>query len=281
MTLGALLDTITEQLASVGIASPRVDAEWLLAHVLCCARVDLHLRGQELLNAATVERTHVLVQRRLAREPLQYILGTQSFWGREFVVNPSVLIPRPETEELVAWMIETLSAAAQHILDVGTGSGCIGITLACERAHDRIVLLDQSAAALQVAQENISRHGVAERVQCVAGDLWSADDGVFDVIVSNPPYCDPRDWSALQPEVRDFEPQNAIVAEAAGLAVLQRIIAESPQYLRAGGLIFLECGQGQDEQIVALLHATGAYSAIEVRCDVHGVRRMCRAMMRS
>ncbi|MBI4238536.1 MAG: peptide chain release factor N(5)-glutamine methyltransferase [Deltaproteobacteria bacterium] len=276
VTPSTLLRTTTDRLAAAGVPDPQVDAEWLLAHCLGGRRVDLALQARQPLTSIQQRQCEQFVTRRLRREPLQYILGTQSFYGRDFRVTPDVLIPRPETETLVE---RALAVAKQplQMLDLCTGSGCIAITLALERPAARITATDTSAAALTVARENAARHEIQERIAWFEADLFPPSPATYDVIISNPPYCPEAVWPTLQPEVRDWEPQTAVVSGNDGLALLRRIVQDAWRWLRAGGVLALEVGDDQAAHVVRSMETTGHYTALKIHRDLTGRERVITA----
>jgi release factor glutamine methyltransferase len=218
-----------------------------------------------------------LVDRRARREPMAYIRGVQEFWGREFVVTPDVLIPRPETELIVEEALGKFtvqSSKLKVVADVGTGSGCLAITLAAELPDTRIVATDVSADALAVAKQNAARHGVSDRIEFREGTCLAGADGPFDLIVSNPPYVAERDRPALPPEVREFEPARALMAGPDGLDVIREILAAAPRALGRGGLLLMEIGHGQAGPVRALVAGLPALTLVDIRPDLQGIPRV-------
>jgi release factor glutamine methyltransferase len=219
----------------------------------------------------------------VAREPLQYLLGTQEFCGLEFSVSPAVLIPRPETELLIHHVVDhvqTLSNAT--IVDVGTGSGCVAITLAARLNGRRIFAIDRSPEALGVAQVNAMRHGVRDRIEWLEGDLLAPLRGrlserAVDVIVSNPPYISESDWACLEPEVRVFEPRMALVGGKQGTEFHERLLRESREFLVPGGLLVMEMGAGQATTVRQLAEQIGGYAAPRIIQDAAGIERVVMA----
>ena len=218
-----------------------------------------------------------LVGRRLCGAPLAHLTGTREFWSIPFEVTPSVLVPRPETEGLVEKVLELATREAELILDVGTGSGCIAVALAKElpRAHVRAV--DVSERALRVAARNAARHG-AGRVQFQRSDMFAAFRGTgvkFDFIVSNPPYVSRGDWEGLPAEVRDFEPRRALLAGESGLEVIARLVRRAGTYLRPGGHLVFEIGDGQRDRVLGLFGRR--WTEIETSWDLAGKPRVITA----
>lgn len=258
-----------------GIESARLDADLLLAATLGVDRVGLYLRYDQPLNATELRDFRARVARRARREPLAYILGEAEFWSLAFAVTPAVLIPRPDTEVLVE---EALARGGEQarVLDVGTGSGAIAVSLAVERSAWRVTALDLSAAALQIAQTNARRHGVADRLRILQGDLARLPDEQFDLIVANPPYIPSGDLPGLMADVRDFEPHLALDGGPDGLAAYRALAAQAPRRLHPGGRLLVEIGQGQ-EQAVGELFAGAGLQGLFTRADYAGIIRVVGA----
>lgn len=215
-----------------------------------------------------------LVERRAAREPVAYIRGVQEFWGREFLVTPAVLIPRPESELIIesalAYIGETHGRA---VCDIGTGSGCLAITLAAERPAARIVATDVSEAALGVARANATRLGVSDRIAFRAGAYLAGAEGPFDMIVSNPPYVTEREYATLAPEVRAFEPTAAFTAGPDGLRDIRHIVSLSAGALAPGGVLIMEIGHDQAEAVRSLVAPANPLRLVDIRRDLQGIPR--------
>jgi release factor glutamine methyltransferase len=308
-----------KRLKQAGVDSPRLDAELLLAKVLGKERLFLHLNPDLCPGDGAVKEYFALVERRAAGEPVQYLTGVQEFMGLEFAVNPSVLIPRPDTETLVEAVLERLEARrktrslqstaaaagrepvpgvicgsqaasgpwaggrregaaangnvpAVLALDLGTGSGAIAVSLAYYCKGLSVKAVDISAEALRLAGENALRHGVADRVEFLQGDLFSPFEGTgikFDLIVSNPPYISGEGMERLQREVQ-HEPTHALYGGADGLDFYKRIAADSSRHIIRGGLLAVEIGHDQAEAVQSILDQTGAYTGIEVIKDLAG-----------
>jgi release factor glutamine methyltransferase len=284
MSIGDLASQGAARLSRAGIERAGLETAWLLEHALRVTPLDLRLNGSRIVEGAGLRRARMLLARRAGREPLQYLLGTQEFCGLEFEVEPSVLIPRPETELLVEACVRCAGihpAAGRRpvVADVGTGSGCIAVSLARRLPPAVLYATDRSAEALRVAGRNAERHGVAAQVTFLEGDLLeplraSGLFGLVDVVVSNPPYIAEREWEALQPEVRLFEPRVALAGGEDGLAVYRRLVRESAEALGAGGWLVMEVGQGQAESVRRLLDATKRYGSVDVRPDQAGIDRV-------
>ncbi|WP_305044048.1 peptide chain release factor N(5)-glutamine methyltransferase [Geoalkalibacter sp.] len=258
-----------------GIESARLDADLLLAATLGVDRVGLYLRYDQPLNAEELSRFRARVARRARREPLAYILGEVEFWSLSFAVTPAVLIPRPDTEVLVE---EALARGPDEarVLDVGTGSGAIAISLAVERPAWQVTALDVSPAALEVAQGNARRHGVAERLRFLPGDLAQLPDEQFDLIVANPPYIPSADLAGLMPDVRDHEPHLALDGGPDGLAAYRALAAQAASRLRSGGCLLVEIGQGQEVAVQSLFAQAGLRD-VRNRADYAGIIRVVGA----
>ncbi|HUP20127.1 MAG TPA: peptide chain release factor N(5)-glutamine methyltransferase [Gemmatimonadota bacterium] len=253
-TVLSILRATASFLDEKNVAEARLSAEWLLAHVLDCGRLDLYLQHDRPLDTSEIERYRAAVRRRLVGEPVQYITGRAGFRGLDLTVDRRVLIPRPETEVLVGEVLEWARAetgrgrapeAGWRVVDLGTGSGAIAIALALELDGLRWALgVDRSPAALEVARANAAQAG-AGRTRWVAGDLLEPLRGRFDAIVSNPPYVALAERAALPREVADWEPAGALFAGPRGDEALERIVDAAAARLRPGGLLALETGDGQ------------------------------------
>ncbi|MBI3603848.1 MAG: peptide chain release factor N(5)-glutamine methyltransferase [Nitrospirae bacterium] len=279
-TFDGLLRTGEALLSDAGIQNARHEAVWIMEAACATTRLALQLDGQRAVRPEDRSRVMTLFARRAAREPLQYILGTQDFCGLEFAVGPEVLIPRPETERLVeAFARQRLSTPAPIVVDIGTGSGCIAVTLARLLPAAVLFATDRSAGALRIARQNAARHGVEGRVTFVPGDLFEplrgfGLEGQVAGIVSNPPYIPDGDLAGLQPEVQSFEPRLALVGGADGLAIVRRLVAEAPEFLAPSGILMLEIGQDQAEDVVRIAAMQGAYGPATTIRDAAGIERV-------
>lgn len=275
-TVPALLRDGAAALARAGIETARPEAEWLLAALLGVERVALHLEPARRLSAAEAARFRELVQRRAAREPLQYLLGWEDFHGLRLAVSPEVLVPRPETEGLVEWAVEALAGrAAPAIADLGTGSGAIACALARAIPDAEVLAVEVAAGALVVASRNVRELGLAGRVRLLAGDLFAPLGSLrasLDLVVANPPYLPSAVIPSLPPEVSRHEPRAALDGGPDGLGVLRRIVAGAPAVLRPGGWLLLEIGEDQAGPLASLMAAEG-FSRIRARRDLAGVER--------
>lgn len=273
-----LLREATARLAEAGVGAAAWDAELLLRRTLGWDRARLLATPDEVLPLEARERFERLVQSRAQRRPLQYLVGLQAFWRHDFLVTPDVLIPRPSTEHLVEAALEYLRDVPNpRLADVGTGSGCIAVSLAAERPDARVDALDLSPAALAVAARNAERVGVAARVRLHAGDLLAPvahEPGAFDAVLSNPPYVDPADAPSLEPEVREHEPHLALFAPGPGpYGMFERLLPAAFRALRPGGFVALEVGQDMDEHVAALASDQG-FEVLERRADLAGIPRI-------
>jgi release factor glutamine methyltransferase len=282
-TLGAEVAAARERLAAAGIASDEdgLDAVLLARHVLGWDAATWIARETDPAPPGFVERYRELVARRTRREPMGYLLGRVEFWGLELEVSPAVLIPRPESEIIVeAALGAARGLPAPLIVDVGTGSGCLAVALASALPAARILAIDVSAPALAVARRNAARHGVARRIALVRGDLLGPLRGEADLIVSNPPYVPRTERHNLQPEVRAYEPPEALFAGDDGLAVIRRLVAGAETHLRPGGWLIFELGIGQQPAVRALLEQSGRWHSIDIRPDLQGIPRTAMARRR-
>jgi release factor glutamine methyltransferase len=281
-TVRELLTWTNERFASLGIPDPRVDAEHLLAHALGCTRIDLYVQHDRLLDEADRAGFRELVRRRLAREPVAYIEGTRGFHALDLdlAVDRRVLIPRPETEHLVDWLLESLRpppAPLMQILDVGTGSGAIALAVAKARYEVQVIAVDVSAPALTLARHNVERLGLEDRVTCIESDLLEHVPAAsrFDAIAANLPYIPTVELAGLEPEVREWEPRAALDGGPDGLTYVRRLInaVVERETLVPGGRLLLEIGVGQAPQVEALLRDAG-FSDVQSRFDYARIPRV-------
>jgi release factor glutamine methyltransferase len=267
-----------DRLVASGIpaAEAALDARLLARHVLGWDLARLVSNGQETAADVFSRDYDALVTRRARREPVAYILGEREFWGRSFAVTRDVLIPRPETELIIDSLLQVRPDAATRFraADIGTGSGCLAVTLAAEYPAATVVATDTSAAALEIARANARRHGVADRVTTFEADLLPPSDQSFDVVVSNPPYVSSVDRQTLAPEVRDFEPDSALYAGTDGLRVIRRLVQLAPDRLAEGGLLLFEFGYGQSAEVGRLISAARGLTMIELRRDLQSIPRI-------
>lgn len=277
--IGAILQWTGQYFADKGVESPRLDAEVLLSHILGKDRLYLYVHFEQPLEDSELAAFRAAVLRRAKREPVAYIIGQKEFMGHLFSVSPAVLVPRPDTEILVEAVLEKLRVLPQgklRLLDIGTGSGAIIISLLKELPEAVGVAVDLSPEALAVAKENAVRLGVADRLEFRLGDLLQPVAGeVFDYIISNPPYIPESDMLTLAAEVK-CEPLMALVAGQDGLDCYRRLLAEGRENLNAAGGIALEVGIDQAEAVCLLAEKTG-WSGCEIRCDYGGIQRVVMA----
>jgi release factor glutamine methyltransferase len=262
-------------LGTAGVADARREAGSLLAHTIGRDRSYIITHKDDPLTNEQVEAYFVFVARRAGGEPLQYITGHQEFFKLDFEIMPDVLIPRPETELLVEIALAILKDIPEPLIaDIGTGSGCIAISLLHELTRARALATDISPAALEVARRNAQRHGVLDRMMLVQSDCFSNLDAqqTFSLILSNPPYIADRDLETLQREVRKHEPQAALKGGEDGLSVIRRLLLEASRFLRSGGTLVFEIGFGQSEAVKQLIEPH-AWNLIEIRQDLQGIPR--------
>lgn len=256
-----------------GVDSPRLTIELMLAHVLHVSRFDLYMQFDRPLSPEELDQLRGMVRRRAMREPLQYILQEAHFYKRRFEVGPAVLIPRPETELLVEEALRRTTSL--RCLDIGTGSGCIGVTIALERPETEVVAIDSSVEALDVARRNAVELG-ARNIAFGHVDLFDDEAmrslGSFDLIVSNPPYIAVAEFADLQPEVRDYEPRLALTDNGDGYRFYRRFLELAPHILRAPGAIFFELGYGQAATVSQLFRAAGF--DVDILTDLDRVERI-------
>lgn len=270
MTIRDALHQSQQRFESHGVSSPRLNAEVLLSHVLSVDKAYLYTHDERELSGAETQRLEDAVYERVSGVPVQYIIGRQEFYGRYFAVNPTVLIPRPETELLVERVIGFHPAAGARLVDVGTGSGCIGITLALELPQTKVTLTDVSLEALQTARANAASLGANVGIACM--DLLEAASGTFDFIVSNPPYVSRAETSRLQREVREHEPHVALFAADDGLAAYRQLIPSAQRLLRPGGYILMEIGFGLEERVLSLFEK--GWDRLPTGADLQGIPRV-------
>jgi release factor glutamine methyltransferase len=259
LTVLEIIKRTTEFLEKRGVESARLNSELLIGHALGLKRMQLYLQFERPLAEAELEKIRPLVKRRSNREPLQYILGETEFAGVKLKVDRRALIPRPETELLIELIEKNLPAPPATILDLGTGSGAIALALAVKYPAAQVMGVDQSAEALALAGENNALLGLAERVEFLASDWFSAVPAgrKFQLIVANPPYLSEGEVAEAQPEVKDHEPRAALTPGGDGSASLRKILADAQAYLAAGGLLACETGIAQHQQLLEQAAAAG------------------------
>ena len=285
-TIAEAIAAAAERLAAQGITEARFDAEVLLGHVLAKDRAWLVAHYPDRFDDDSHLTYEEVIDRRAKREPLQYIIGTQEFWGIPLAVTRDVLIPRPETELVVEEALKrTAEIPAPLIVDLCTGSGCIAVSLAKEVPKARIFATDRSAAALAIARANARRNGAADRIRFIEGDLFGPLAELdlserIDIVTANPPYVRDGERPGLQPEVRDFEPELALFAGPKGTEIAERIINDAPRYLRTGASLVMEMGIGQAKALRKIIEESGNYRAAAVLKDLAGIERVIVAKKR-
>ncbi|GAB4255404.1 MAG: peptide chain release factor N(5)-glutamine methyltransferase [Deferrisomatales bacterium] len=272
-----LVRLASDYLRQKGVATPRLDAEVLLARVLGVPRIQLYVQFDKPLAAAEVAAYRDAIARRGRREPVAYITGVREFWSLDLAVDRRVLVPRPETEVLVQACLDRMGRNGR-LADLGTGSGAVALALLSERPGWEGVGVDASAEALAVAAANAGRCGLADRLTLRCGDLLGPLAGErYDLIVSNPPYVPEGEIDSLEPEVSRYEPRSALAGGPDGLAVIRRIAAEAPGALADGGWVAVEFGAGQEQAVGAIFAETGRYGSAETLADYAGRPRVLAA----
>jgi release factor glutamine methyltransferase len=271
MTVLEILQSTAAYFAKRGVENPRLNAEHLLAFILKRKRIELYLEFERVLTEAELAPLRELVKRRGQGEPLQHLLGTVEFAGRVFLCDKRALVPRPETEQLVELLKSQLPGPNSQILDVGTGSGVIALSIAANFPDAKVTATDISEDALALARENAERLGLTNRVEFLTGDLLACVNHVYDLIVANLPYVAVPDRAALSREVL-HDPEVALFGGERGDEVVQRLIETAPAKLKPGGLLALELGLGQADDLAALM-ADKNYHDIKKEADYAGVTR--------
>ncbi|OGU28845.1 MAG: protein-(glutamine-N5) methyltransferase, release factor-specific [Ignavibacteria bacterium GWA2_35_9] len=275
LTVLEAINLSTEFLEKKEIESPRINAELLLAHALNCKRLDLYLSYDRPLNEDEVKLYREFIRRRIKSEPLQYIIGKVEFYGIEFNVNPSVLIPRQETEILVETIINSVNKdGSLKILDVGVGSGNISISLAKHLPYSKITATDISEQALETAKANAEMNNVLEKINFIKHDILSHNlNDEFDIVVSNPPYISREEFPQLKDELKVYEPQNALTDFSDGLNYYRIISSKAKEFVKSKGKIFFEVGQGQVEDVKRIL-AENNFNEISIVKDYLKIDRV-------
>jgi release factor glutamine methyltransferase len=283
-----LLDWTSGYFEQHGIPNPRLDAEVLLGHLLNKSRLQLYLHFEMPIFQEHLTPFRELIKKRIERTPVSYLTNRKEFLSLEFYVDERVLIPRPETEQLVETILATKTDTPQRLLELGTGSGAIATSLAVHQSEWDIVATDISEPALAVAQKNAETHACTAQITFMSGDLFepiqtiaSAEQRRFDWIVCNPPYVKNVERESLSPDVRDYEPEIALFAGDDGLAVIRRLIAEAPQYLASNGKLIFEIGDTQADCVQALMDVEPAYCTYELLKDYAEKDRLVLASVSS
>ncbi len=283
MTVREIIFEATQRLEEAGIPSARLDAEVLLAFLLRCDRLAFIKSPDDMLSEKQSADFDRLIARRAGGEPVAYLTGRKAFWSFVLEVNPSVLIPRPDTEVIVEEALSVLQQEAwsrPRILDIGTGSGAIALALACEAPGASVTATDISKAVLQTAQKNAAALKL-DQILFREGDLFEPVDGRFDMIVSNPPYIGAKEYESLPAGVKNFEPEEALRAGQTGLEFYEKLIYQAHGYLAENGWLLLEIGARQKEEVRAIFEAhKDFYERIDVREDYAGLPRVIKGRRR-
>ena len=276
-TILEIINLSTDFLNKKEVESPRINAELLLAHVLNCKRLDLYLKFDQPLKEDELDIYREFLKRRGRREPLQYIVGSVEFYGLEFNVNPSVLIPRSETEILVETVIENSNKEEQlKILDIGTGSGNIAISISKHLTNAKVWGTDASDEALKIADENSKNNSVGDRTYYLQNNILNGiqiDEKEFDIIVSNPPYISKQEYTQLMPELKNYEPSISLTDENDGLTFYKEISNKANQLLKSGGKIYFEVGKDQHIDVIKILEQNN-FINIKVKKDYSSIERV-------
>jgi release factor glutamine methyltransferase len=282
-----ILNQAVEKLRLAGIDRPRTNAELLLGAVLNKGKVDLYLDKDRILTSDEIEKFNQYTKERISHRPVQYIIGTVEFFGLEFKVDERVLIPRPETEILVEVVIEQLANRENpKIIDLGSGSGAIAISLAKNVKEAFVYAIDVSRDALDVAKENAIKNKMENQIEFLRGDLFEPLknknlEGQIDCVVSNPPYVSKDELESLPREIKDYEPSVALESEKDGLSFHKKIIENSVDFLKKGGVLVLEVAFGQAGKVADLIRQSENYNNIEIIKDLSGIDRVVKAVKRS
>jgi release factor glutamine methyltransferase len=286
-TIRNILKWAIHTLRNANVESHNINAEILLAHVLSCDRIGLHTNPDKIINDGDISKYKELINKRADHIPLQYITGHVEFMSLDFVVDERTLIPRQDTEILVEATLNTIkkripSNKTITIADIGTGCGNIAISLAISLHNAQVYASDISRDAIAVADINVRRHRVADRVHLLHGNLFDAfdghlDKGDVDFIASNPPYVREEDWNRLEPEIKDHEPREALVGGKDGLLFYRQIIKDAPEWLRPEGFLILEAGEAQAKTIIKLIEMEGHFDNVEITKDLQKIDRVVSA----
>lgn len=280
-TIQKLLNWVTDYLKNKGIDAPRLSAELLLSHVLGLKRIELYTQFNRIVGEDCLSQLHTLVKRAAEHEPIAYLTGKREFYSLEFEITKDCLIPRPETELLVERAIEFLRnrPGQQFICDLCTGCGCVAIAVARNFANCQVVATDISDAALEVAERNITKHGLSGRLTLLKGDLFEPiipglGPAKFDLIVCNPPYVSEPEFEKLAKNVRDFEPKRAIAAGQDGLDIIKRIVVGAGQFLKPAAMLMLEIGNTQGHAVRKMLDDTKYFDSVTIEKDYNKLDRL-------
>ncbi len=281
-TILRLLKWTEDFLRNKQFESPRLEAEILLAAARKCKRIDLYTAYDEVASDEVRTAFRELVRRRSEGTPVAYLTGTREFYSRSFRVTPDVLIPRPETEFVVIEMLDRTKHQLQHpwsIADVGTGSGVLAVNAALELPNATVTAIDRSPAAINVARQNAEDHQVADRIRFVESDLFAElpSSETYDVVISNPPYVSQAEYDQLDPHVRDFEPQLALLAGEHGMDVMERLVPQSAERLNPQGWLMMEISPMIHDRVCQLIHDHGGYLAPKTSKDLSQLARVVSA----
>ncbi|MFZ3072920.1 MAG: peptide chain release factor N(5)-glutamine methyltransferase [Thermodesulfobacteriota bacterium] len=282
--IGGALKRVEERLKESGIEDAATEALFMAASASGVRPPVVFTIRDKKLKDSEKEILEGWIERRILREPLQYILGETEFYGYLIKVTPDVLIPRPETEEIIDETLRILKGVKNPlILDLCAGSGCIAIAIAKEIPRSRIIATDSSGKAILIAEENAVLNGVDKEITFLEGDLFaplkaSGFEFSFDLIASNPPYIKTSDMETLPPEVRLHEPRTALDGGSDGLTLIRRIIADAPGYLKPLGVLLMELGFDEAEEVKRIVSDTGLYGSFEIKKDLEGVDRILKAI---
>jgi len=277
MNCSQVLEEARRRLGAAGVSTSGLDSHVLLAHCIGRDRQFLYAHPERNLSGAEEKRFHALVARREKGEPVAYITGRKEFWSLTFEVTPDVLVPRPDTEILVETVLKLFGRRERvRILEIGTGSGAISVALASELERASITATDSSPKALEVAGRNAANNDVGERISFLCGDLFEPVRGIYDIVVSNPPYIAEEEFELLSPEVREYEPRRALVGGPTGTEFHRRLIEGAGRFLEVGGWLAMELGARQGDAVEKMLHESGYYDSIFHR-DYAGIERVVLA----
>ncbi|MFC1676961.1 peptide chain release factor N(5)-glutamine methyltransferase [Planctomycetota bacterium] len=275
-TIQKLLNWIAEYFTENAIDSPRLSAEILLSHVLELKRIELYTQFDKPVPRPKLDQLHALVKRAAQKEPVPYLTGTTEFYSLQLEVNNHCLIPRPETELLVERAVEFLRPRNpdQLVCDLCTGSACIAIAIAANCSTARIIATDICDSALKIAEQNIEKHRLKDRIKLLQGDLFEPiipqlDTEKFDLVVTNPPYVSSAEFDQLDKNIKDYEPASALLAGDDGLDICRRIIASAEKFLKPDGALFMEIGCNQGTAVKELLENTKSFDHITIEKDYH------------
>jgi release factor glutamine methyltransferase len=286
-TIQKLLSWITDYLTKNSVDAPRLSGELLLSFVLGLKRIELYTQFDRIVDKEHLDRLHELVKRAGLHEPVAYLVGRTEFYSIELEVTPDCLIPRPETELLVQRAIEFLRTRSgpQHVCDVCTGCGCIAVAVAKNFRDAHVTATDISDKALAVAARNVEKHELQDRIELLCGDLFEPlvphlDVTQWDLIACNPPYVSAAEYETLDKNVKDYEPEQALLAGDDGLDVYRRICEQIDRFLKPGGVLLLEIGYAQGPTVQEMLDATTLFAEVTIEKDFHNNDRIALARRR-